>query len=304
MLKQNIDGAKSTLKRYDFPVDVAIESIAICNLQCIMCPQAKLTRERGIMHPDVYKKIIDEVAQESPTTRIWLALMGEATLLKSEICRRVKYASDKGLNVNFNTNAVLLDPNLADELIDSNPNTIYIGLDATTEETYNKVRIGGDFNKVVANAEYLIKHKRPEQTVIMQFIEMFENCHETEEFKEYWLSKGVPVKLRPRLGWGVGVGADNLMLSDKERFPCQWLLRTCSIHWDGRFAQCDGDFNTLYSPGDIRMQTIKEVWNGELAKRREWHWTGDFTHLPCSECKDWQAGRSYFYYPEGDKCQK
>ena len=44
--------------------------------------------------------------------------------------------------------------------------------------------------------------------------------------------------------------------------------------------------------------TIKEIWETELAERREKHWNNDFSHELCKECKDWQAGRSYFFYPE------
>jgi len=56
------------------PVDVAIETVAFCNLRCIMCPQKNLARERGAMSFELFKKIINEVAAESPTSRIWLAL--------------------------------------------------------------------------------------------------------------------------------------------------------------------------------------------------------------------------------------
>jgi radical SAM protein with 4Fe4S-binding SPASM domain len=135
--------------------------------------------------------------------------------------------------------------------------------------------------------------------LIVQFIVMDENESEVEAFRTYWLAKNAIVKIRPKLGWGTGVKAENLNLENSERtFPCPWLTRTVSIHWNGKFGQCDADFEGQYSPGDIRTQTISEVWNGELAKRREKHLAGDFSHDLCTTCKDWQAGRSAFYYPE------
>ena len=290
MLKQNVIDAKNSLERYDFPRDVVIETSAFCNLNCVMCPQGKMERERGYMKLDVFKKIVDEVSWESPDTRIWIAIMGEA-LLNPHIVDMVRYATDFGLHVYFNTNAMLLNKDMADRLIDENVHQFLIGLDATTEEVYKKIRRGGDFDTVVENAKYLIG----KTDVLMQFIEMEENQHQTEEFIDYWTGLGARVKARPRLGWGPGVSADNLIVPESERFPCPWLLRTVSIHWNGKMAQCDGDYEGGYSPGDVNEQTIKAVWEGELAKRRERHWNHDFTFPSCQKCKDWQAGRSYYY---------
>ncbi len=128
---------------------------------------------------------------------------------------------------------------------------------------------------------------------------MDENEKELEDFKKYWLENGVIVKIRPKLGWGTGVNADNLNLPDSERdFPCPWLTRTVSIHWNGKFAQCDADYEGIYSPGNLSTTSIKKIWRGELANRREKHWNLDFSHELCVKCKDWQAGRSQFYYPK------
>jgi len=163
--------------------------------------------------------------------------------------------------------------------------------------------VGGNFSQTVKNLELFLT-KRQERNanspkLIVQFIVMDENEHEADAFRAHWLQRNAIVKIRPKLGWGIGVKAENLNLDNSERtFPCSWLTRTVSIHWNGRFGQCDADFEGQYSPGDIRTQTIKEIWNGELARRREKHWSGDFSHDLCKNCRDWQAGRSAFFYPE------
>lgn len=79
--------------------------------------------------------------------------------------------------------------------------------------------------------------------MIIQFIVMEEIEHEVEAFQRHWLSKNAVVKVRPNLAWGTGVTAANLNLPESERtFPCPWLTRTVSIHWTGKLAQCDADF--------------------------------------------------------------
>jgi len=164
--------------------------------------------------------------------------------------------------------------------------------------------VGGDLKVLRDNVQKMIKIKyrkglsTPE--IIAQFIVMEENENEVEEFKKYWLEQGATVKIRPKLGWGAAVESKVLdsMGEQTERFPCAWLTRTVSIHWDGSFSQCDADHDGLYSPGHLDSNSIKEVWDGKLAELRGRHWEGDFDFKPCNTCKDWMAGRSYFFYPE------
>lgn len=299
----SIEAAKSTLADHPFPVDVIVEPISRCNLSCIMCPQPSLRRSRGSMQFDVFKKIADEIARESPSTRLWLALMGESLLLRSTLIKYIRYAKQAGVeHVNLNTNACLLGRSIAEELIEAETDEIIIGLDAFRPETYNRIRRNGDFATVVGNVETLLELVQQTELrkpkVVAQFIVMSENETEVEPFKRYWLGRGAVVKVRPRLGWGAGVEARELRSRQVTRdFPCTWLNRTVSIHWNGRFAQCDADFEGQHSPGDIHTHSIKELWRGELARRRQRHWAGDFSHELCRNCMDWATGRSEMFYP-------
>jgi len=300
-----LKNVKKTLQKYDFPVDIILEVIASCNLRCIMCPQPFLERKRGEMKFEIFQKVIDEVAKENPHARIWLIIMGEPLLIGDRLIEMIKYAKALNLDLHLNTNAEYLTEDMAEKIIDAGLDEMIVGLDAFTKETYDKIRVGGNFDKTVSNIEYILNLKKnkgvSKPSIIMQLIVMDENEHEIESFKEYWLSRGAIVKIRPRLGWGTGVKADNLNLPDSERtFPCPWLVRTVSIHWNGNLAQCDGDYEGRYSPGSIITHTIKEIWDGELRIRREKHWNNDFSHDLCSKCKDWQAGRSQFINPKSE----
>ena len=306
MLKSNINDVKNTLQETSFPQDIIVEASGYCNLRCTMCPYPNLVRPKGEMKFEIFKKIVDEVAIENPTSRLWLAIMGEPLLMGDRVIRMMTYAKEKGLaEVILNTNATFMTPDLIPKLIDSGLDKIILSLDAITAETYDRVRIGGNLTKVMENIHAFLSIQAARNTrkpeLVAQFIVMDENEHETEQFKEYWLSQGVIVKVRPKLGWGHGVKAENLETMREEvsrDFACAWLTRTVSIHWDGTFAQCDADHEGEFSPGDLRTQTIKDVWDGELAKRRQRHWDSDFDFEPCRNCNDWLAGRSYFFHPE------
>lgn len=305
MIRPDLEGVKNTLEEYPFPVDLIIEVTRYCNLRCIMCPYPNLKRPQGNMEFSTFKKIIDETALENPTARIWLAIMGEPLLRGKQVIEFIRYAKEKDIReICLNTNAVLLTEAIAVQLLESGLDKILVSIDAYSKEAYDKIRVGGDFKLVCNNVERFLDLKRKSNNkhleLITQFIVMDENDHEVEAFKNYWLERGAIVKIRPKLGWGNAVKSSILdsVAQETERFPCAWLTRTVSIHWDGSFSQCDADHEGYYSPGNLKTSTIKQVWEGVLAERRRRHWKGDYDFEPCNTCKDWLAGRSYFFYPE------
>lgn len=291
-------------KRYNFPMDIIVETCSYCTIKCIYCPQPNLKRPKGVMDFTIFKKIVDEISQESPASRLWIAILGEPLLRGDELVEMLQYAKMQGIeNIHVNTNATCLAQDLTHKLLTCGIKEIIFSIDAYAKETYDKIKIGGDFYKTVKNIEYFLSMKKKKgfknPAVIMQFIVVDENEQEVEAFKKYWLKKGAVVKIRLKLGWGAFTETKDLDLAKIERnFPCPWLVRTLSIHWNGTIAQCDADYEGLYSPGDIKIQTIKEVWDGELAKRRDKNRALDFSHPLCGTCKDWSVGRSQFYYPE------
>ena len=73
-------------------------------------------------------------------------------LIRKDIPQFVSYAVQKGIpEVMFNTNGVLLKPDMSEALIDAGLTKLSVSLDASTEETCAKIRVGSDFGKVMEN---------------------------------------------------------------------------------------------------------------------------------------------------------
>jgi len=53
----------------DFPLNVAVEPTTFCNLNCIMCDNDSISRNKGNMDIHLYKKTIDEVAAYNKNAR-------------------------------------------------------------------------------------------------------------------------------------------------------------------------------------------------------------------------------------------
>lgn len=289
------------VKHHDFPTDILVETSAHCNLACTMCPQDQLTRPKGRMTAELWRKIVDEVAAESPTTTIWPALMGEPLLQAPEIFRWYRYAKDQGVGrIAVNSNLNLLRPEHVEPLVMSGIDQVVVGLDASTPETYATVRVNGDFETVRRNVTQLVETRErlgmKTPGVVLQFIVMDENETEEEAFVSYWQGTGLPLdlKIKPRTGWGGAVDVWTGMLDGRQpdRMPCTWLLRQMTILWDGQVPQCDGDWNGKTNFGNVGTHSITEIWNGPLARIRKRHFDGDYGFDPCRQCEDWSAGLS------------
>lgn len=296
---------EATLRETEFPQLVIVETIAGCNLRCVMCPYPTLERAKGIMPFETFKKISDEMAAKGQKSQMWLAIMGEPTLMGQKLAEYVAYAKKAGVReVILNTNGTVLTPELARALHESGLDEIIFGIDANTNETYSKIRVLGNLDRTRTNILEMLSMAQKEgwkkPRIVCQLITMDQNRDEVDGFRKYWTEVGAVVKIRQKLGWGQFTEPEDLEIpaDSPHRIPCPWIVRTMSIHHDGKIIQCDSDYEGKFPAGNIKDTTIEEAWNGELKRRRERHWSRKFDLEPCRGCKDWQVGLSLWYLPE------
>lgn len=297
------DKAKEIIKsrvpeEKDFPSVVLIDNISYCNLKCSMCFHKNMKREAGIMEWDLYKKIIDEIAENNPNAQIWITFFGEGLMLK-DLPERVKYAKDKGLtNVILNTNGNLIKPEKSKALIEAGLNGFYVGIDAFKPETYKQIRVGGNLEKVTKGVlEYkkmLDEFGKPDQKVVVQLVEMDINADELQDFVKFWHDEnGIECKIRPMVSWAGKAGKEATNLKDNvDRLPCYWAMNTINITDQGNVALCSVDLDCATPMGNIVNSSIKEVWNSTLKEFRDNQRNGYWDKIPpmCQQCKDWQSG--------------
>jgi len=297
--KSNLGKVKRIEEAVDFPKVILLDNTSACNLRCSMCDHRNITKYRKIQMMDMglYKKIIDEIAVEKPSARIWEIFFGDPFLCR-DMPERISYAKDKGCeDVVLNTNGVLMKAEWSRQYIEAGLDAIYVGIDAANKETYEQIRIGGDFEKAVQNViayrDLLKNYGKPSQKLFVQFVVSEVNEEEVEVFKRFWNEKEVNVKIRPKISWAGLVKAENLIDNETiQRRPCYWLMQTMNICADGRVALCSVDLHCRVPSGDVTQKSLKEVWkDGVLSKYRNMHSEGRYEELPemCRLCSDWQS---------------
>jgi radical SAM protein with 4Fe4S-binding SPASM domain len=304
-IKDRLVNIEKKLQEWDFPPQIVIETTSVCNQKCIHCNHKIMKRAKQHMDMDIFKKIIDDIAQTAPNTEVWPTFYGEATTLGDKLYKMLRYSRDKGLtNMVLNSNGVLLDRhNWIDEILTSGLKRLIFSLDGFTSEVFNKIRVGGDRDKIYKSIEKLLKRKKElklEFPVIQcQFSIMEENKDEVDIFREYWESQGAEVKTRPMLSWtnSGDVKANNLDYYTTFRIACPWANNTMAIHQNGNVVTCAVDYEGKCIIGNVKDYTLKELWDKHNEIVRKPHIENRWQDIPdiCKTCPDWQVAGAKYY---------
>jgi MoaA/NifB/PqqE/SkfB family radical SAM enzyme len=250
-----------------FPQEIVIELTNHCNLACVMCPHSKMTRKKGFMDEVLFSKIIDEVKEH--TELIYLHGTGES-LLHKRLYEFTKYASSRGLTTCLSTNGTLMDEAACNRLLTCGLDYLIIAFDGGAKETYESIRVKGNFDTLIANIKSLLRVKSSigsTTKVCLQMIYMEENADEIELFKNLFTQEEKrsvnQFRFKPLY--------ETYALSQKSVHhtrPCYWLWNMMSIYWDGDVALCCMDADGAYNLGNAGRQKVSEIWNSLRARHR------------------------------------
>lgn len=168
-----------------YPNSFMVEAASKCNLTCSMCWAYKASeyRTNTFLEYQDFKKIVDDIS--SFCSKLFFSFCGEP-LLNRDIYDMIKYAERHNIIVGLSTNATLLTKNNVIKLLESNLDELVISLDAANRSTYESMRVGGDFEKVISGVEFLINEKNRRRLsipkVILQTILTQKNEAEVNEF--------------------------------------------------------------------------------------------------------------------------
>ncbi len=261
-----------------------------CNLSCPKCythgenAPSDLERPKQVMPLDEFSKLCAEMAPHQPrvTPQTW-----DEPLLTPDLFRYLKIMKDHGLVVTMDTNGVLLNKSNRRALLDLKVDSIFISVDATTAETYKKVRGKDTFTLVCENVKKFVAERGQESLprIGVSFVLEEENHHEEESFVSRWKDIVDVVRVnkvfsRERTVEGV---------DERERTPCWSLYDSMMIHPSGNVSLCCVDTHSEVEIGNAFEQGIEALWQkGAFAKIRQFHENREFSKVSiCEKCNLW-----------------
>lgn len=299
--KLNLDTFEDYLR---FPMYYEIETVNTCNAACKMCTINKWRESRDpFMSPELFKKMADELIKYKDIVRTVNLCRDGEPLMDKKLEEKITYLKKGGIkHITFSTNASILTKKRALSLLTSGLDEIMFSIDGLKKETFEKIRAGLKFEKIVNNVLQFIKLRDDLLSGVKIRVRMViqrENLEEVEAWGRYWrsvLQKQDSVHAKNVHSWGNKL-ENFIAVQEMEKLstPCTSTFSTMIIRYNGDVTICPLDYDFKYVSGNIGDRSIKDIWqNGTHFKKfRELHLQGlrdDF--VLCKGCRLWDADKS------------
>jgi hypothetical protein len=251
------DGTVRQLRYADKPRFIQIETNLACNAKCPFCPYVHMERGPKVMEDWIWRKIVDETRGWGVTYRPFLINEPLSEKRLFEVIAYIK--QDETARVEINTNGGLLDERRAKALLASGIDVVRFSIDGFSRATYEKARVGVDYDKVVINTNRFIELRNAggyKTFIEVRCIDMPENKHEQAAYVEYWQSRADQVILTPLYAWPWS-GQEKPVLK-----PCLKILDEMFFYTDGTSPLCCWDEAGRGVVGDVKTQSVLDIWNG------------------------------------------
>lgn len=246
-----------------FPDYIDVELTNYCNLQCTMCPTGLniSSRPKGFISSELVRRIILECSQYNCGIRF--VRWGEP-LLHPHCVEYIKAIKGVGLSCHINTNGTLIDAGFISDILKAKLDSIKI--------SYHK-----DVTLQIREL-YLKRGKRPYPHILVgTTVNEIKNDPEFEDRVKSISDKVVISRTKNLIDTG------QITTNYGE---CPEVFNKLSVNWDGKVTACCADWDGLLIIGDIKKQSLKEIWNSKSLQQirdvliTRWHNT-----LPvCRNC--------------------
>jgi radical SAM protein with 4Fe4S-binding SPASM domain len=248
-----------------------------------MCPSGNGDMKRSLGKLDIenYKRLLDDVGDYILQVQLWN--QGEPFINKSFL-EFVRYAKKKGIMVQTSTNGHFIrNDQEAVNIISSGLDQLIFSMDGSNKESYEKYRVGGNFNLVLdalarmARVKSQLNSKTP--LVELQFIVFKHNQEEIEKIIEI-CKKFKLNRLSFKTAQVYSSDQAMLYLPDDEHYRrynlndqgyrmkgeiqnwCKRLWLNATINWDGSVSPCcfDKDADFAFENIFTNSSTFTSAW--------------------------------------------
>jgi radical SAM protein with 4Fe4S-binding SPASM domain len=230
-----------------------------------------------------------------------LSLWGEP-LLNKDIFRIIKFAKSKDIDVLLQSNLNIMDESSAAEMIHSDLDVLQISLDGASQETYEKYRVRGNFNKVIEHIKLLKTIQKNENNhhtkIVWKMVVNKFNELEVDKAKEMAEELGVefkiveiytPAALAKEWKPAKAIEKSSIVHTDIVE-KCYSLWQVATINFNGDVFPCCSEFSPVDAIGNVFTQNFKDIWNNskytELRERNK-------KSVNCKACHKDQATNWY-----------
>lgn len=287
-----------------------------CNLKCSHCgSSAGKARENELTTSECFR-LCEELADLGCDN---VSLMGGEPFLRDDWFSVGQCVKDLGMNLNFVSNGMILGKYI-DKLSGLEPKVVGMSLDGL-EKTHDKIRgVKGSYRKVLDSID-LLREQGIQTTVITTVSKI--NFDDLPEMKNVIFKRGVNWQIQVAMPFGnfkkeqmlskeefysvaLFIAAERIKTSfddlpvigahcfgyNSKLLPgckswkgCTAGISSIGLTSDGGLAGCLSMGNNRFIEGNIREQSLKEIWNDENKFSYNRKFTKEKLGPNCKDCK-------------------
>lgn len=278
------------------PFVVHIDTNNTCNFRCKFCTSGdhelltRYNRPKGYMTLELFKKIIDDLAEFDTKVKDLIFHKNGEPLLHSNIVEMIEYAKSKNVanRTILVTNASLLTPSLARGIANSGIDYIQISIEGVSDLHYKNIsQVDVSYDKIVFSIGYLFAHKKATTTLNVKIMDIGLSEEEKQKFFDDFSNVCDSINIEHPISYTQPNVKDTSLGIKKEtthdaynvqyKDVCTLPFYTMNINFNGNVSACSFDWRHAHIMGDANKTHLKDIWLGEkyndfrklqLSKRR------------------------------------
>lgn len=269
----------------DYPLEVSVETMALCNARCTFCPYPTLDRKGEKMPDELLNKLVDEMISWDRQMYFSPFKLSEPLLDKRmlPLCERVNKASDKIVLRMFTNGSALTPANIEGLAKLERVAQLWVSLNSHIPEEYERI-MGLKFERTAKNLDALHAQNFPHAVMLSTV------GYPNEDFRRYCFARW-PKFESMAIKKDAWLGFTEAQVTQVPDTACsRWF--ELSITADGFAATCcmhsGTGANDPYMIGDVRKQSLYEIYNHPRWKDRRAGLVSrkslDLAVTPCATC--------------------
>ncbi len=167
-----------------FPPFLEFETTTHCNLKCIMCEHTYWNEECNDVTFEQFKDLVDQFRLK------WIGVTGIGeSFMNKDFMKMLEYVKKQDIYVEIFDTFYFVNEAIARQLLELGTDRVIISFDAATKETYEKIRVNSNFDRVVENIRtiFRLKSEMKEEVseIYFHFIISKPNLHEVPQYVDF-----------------------------------------------------------------------------------------------------------------------
>lgn len=275
----------------DRPFQVFMDTTSRCNLRCRMCligyqdeflndlPEEDARRLKSLPKEMSRELFVRIAADVFPRTNLLYLSCGTEPLMNKQFPWFLKHAAQYKIpRIAFTTNAMLMDETIIRTCIEVGLNELAVSLDGAKAETYESIRPGAKWDRVIGNIKRFTTIRREEQAAFprlrMNYVIMRKNIEQVVDFVDLAYELGADLlDFRHVVVFDIAEEMRGESLAKERELTNTWLWRA-KVRADERGIEVAylPTFNPPSRSARIRntWEGLKRRWSGEPRCRSPW----------------------------------